>query len=163
MNTSLSLECPVEVQEGVHIHNLREFDRYIYQKQPYPSYSSETSVAIFFIMEKVFKFVTPTNPEELAQFYRDLEDYLHPIGTGDWDQLKTLAIIGDSFTAEGKVKSEVGHVPRQHLPMLPHGTKSPMLAEGRVYRTVKVENLSMGGATMNKMLEKKRSHGKMGQ
>ena len=104
-------------------------------------------------MEKIFKFVTPTNPEETAQFYKDLEHYLDPMGTGEWDQLKTLAIMGDSFTAEGKVRSEVGHVPRQHLPMLPHGTKSPRLPEGKVYRTVKVENLSMGGATKNKILE----------
>ena len=63
--------------------------------------------------------------------------------------------MGDSFTTEGKVRSEVEHVPRKHLPMLPHGTKSPRLPEGRIYRTVKVENLSMGGATMNKMLGKK--------
>ena len=116
--------------------------------------SGKTSIAIF-IMDKVFEFITPTNQEEVAQFYRNLEHYLHPTRTGDWGQLKTVCIMGDSFTAEDKVKSEVGHVPRQHLPMLPHGTKSPMLVEGEVYRTVKVENLSMGGATMKKMLGKK--------
>ena len=105
-------------------------------------------------MEKIFKFVTPTNPEEIAQFYKDLEHYLDPMGTGEWDQLKTLAIMGDSFTGEEKVRSEVEQVPRQHLPMLPHGTKSPRLPEGTVYRTVKVENLSFGGATMKTMLGK---------
>ena len=44
-------------------------------------------------MEKIFKFVTPTNPEETAQFYKDLEHYLDPMGTGEWDQLKTLVIM----------------------------------------------------------------------
>ena len=106
-------------------------------------------------MEKIIKFVTPINPEETVQFYKDLEHYLDPMGTGEWDQLKTLAIMGDSFTGEEKVRSEVEQVPRQHLPMLPHGTKSPRLPEGTVYRTVKVENLSFGGATMKRMLEKR--------
>ena len=44
-------------------------------------------------MEKIIKFVTPTNPEETVQFYKDLEHYLDPMGTGEWDQLKTLVII----------------------------------------------------------------------
>ena len=104
-------------------------------------------------MEKTFFFVTPTNPEELAQFYKDIERYLEPMGTGEWEQLVTFAIMGDSFTNEKRVMSEVRQVPRQHLPMLPHGTKSPRLPEGSVYRTVKVENLSFGGATMETMLE----------
>ena len=89
-------------------------------------------------MEKTFFFVTPTNPEELAQFYKDIERYLEPMGTGEWEQLVTFAIMGDSFTNEKRVMSEVRQVPRQHLPMLPHGTKSPRLPEGSVYRTVKV-------------------------
>ena len=104
-------------------------------------------------MEKTFFFVTPTNPEELAQFYKDIERYLEPMGTGEWEQLVTFAIMGDSFTNEKRVMSEVRQVPRQHLPMLPHGTKSPRLPEGSVYRTAKVENLSFGGATMETMLE----------
>ena len=105
-------------------------------------------------MDKTFKFVTPTNPEEEAQFYKDLEHYLEPIGTGEWEQIKTFAIMGDSFAIEERVMSEVRLVPRQHLPMLPHCTKSPRLPEGPVYRTVKVENLSFGGATMKTMSEK---------
>ena len=44
-------------------------------------------------MEKIIKFVTPTNPEETAQFHKDLKRYLDPMGTGEWDQLKTLVII----------------------------------------------------------------------
>ena len=69
--------------------------------------------------------------------------------------MKTLCIMVDSFVVEDKVKSEVGYVPRQHLPMFPHANKGPMLGQGEIYRIVRVENLSMGGATMKKMLGKK--------
>ena len=31
-------------------------------------------------MEKIIKFVTPTNPEETVQFYKDLEHYLDSMG-----------------------------------------------------------------------------------
>ena len=96
-------------------------------------------------MDKVFEFRTPTNPEELAQFYRNLEHYLYPTRTGDWGQMKTVCIMGDSFMKKENVKSEVGHVPREHIPLLPHGTKVQCwYVEGEVYRTAKIENLSQG-------------------
>ena len=53
-------------------------------------------------MSKTFQYREPTNPEEIALFYRRLEHYLHPESrqSGDWNNTKTIAILGDSYLIE---------------------------------------------------------------
>ena len=113
-------------------------------------------------MPKVFEYTEPTNPEEVAQFYRKLERHLHPVNTltGDWSNLKTVGILGDSYMIEDRVTSEVGKNPSWHIPMLPHATNGRFPEWGAIYRSVRVENLSMGGATMRMMLSDKSIMGK---
>ena len=61
-------------------------------------------------MPKTFQYREPTNPEEIALFYRRLEHYLHPESrqSGDWNNTKTIAILGDSFLVEKKSYSRHG-------------------------------------------------------
>ena len=108
-------------------------------------------------MSKTFQYREPTNPEEIALFYRRLEHYLHPESrqSGDWNNTKTIAILGDSYLIEKRVIADMGKTPSRHIPMLPHATEGRYPEYGDFYRSARIENLSKGGGTMQMMLEDK--------
>ena len=87
-------------------------------------------------MDKVFEYTKPTNPEEVAQFYRKLERHLHPANTltGDWNNLKTVGILGDSYLIDKRVTLDMGKSPSRHIPMLSHATEGRYPELGDFYR-----------------------------
>ena len=105
-------------------------------------------------MANTFYYKEPTSSEDLALFYRRLEPFLHPRNTSSSDQkkIKTVAILGDSFVIERRVIEDMGETPFKHIPMLPHATKGAYPESGNLYRCARIENLSKGGGTMERML-----------
>ena len=105
-------------------------------------------------MANTFYYEEPTSPEDLASFYRKLEPFLHPRNTSSMDQkkVKVVVILGDSFMVERRVIDDMGETPFKHIPMLPHATKGAHPESENRYRCARIENLSRGGGTMEKML-----------